>query len=240
VPGHIFLPFYLLPIDPQPKGDHLMRSLVLLAAMLLLPLNAQAQPVIVPTPLPAMPVGVYELDKSHASLIWKVSHLGLSNYAARFTDFDAKLTLDPKDPTKSSVAVTVNPASVKTDYPNAVEKDFDKVLAEGAEWFNTSKFPKIEFVSTALERTGEKTGRMTGNLTFLGVTKPVVLEVTFNNAMAKMPFSGKPTVGFSASGSIKRSEWGMATYIPTIGDEVQLLIEAEFTGTMTVPEGKNQ
>ena len=175
-----------------------------------------------------MPAGVYQLDKTHASLTWKVSHLGLSNYTARFTRFDAEVDFKPQAPENSKVTVTIDPTSIKTDYPYPEEKDFDKKLVEKAEWFNAAKFPEIKFTSSRIEMTGENTAVMTGNLTFLGVTKPVSFNVTFNGAMEQQPFSQKPTLGFSATGSLKRSEWGMATYVPNIGDEVMLLIEVEF------------
>ena len=176
----------------------------------------------------AMPAGVYTLDKTHASLTWKVSHLGLSNYTARFTNFDAEIDFDPKDFEQSKVTATIDSSSIETDYPYPEKKDFDKKLVEKEEWFNAKKFPEITFTSNSVEMTGKNTALMTGDLTFLGVTKPVSLNVTFNGAMKKQPFSKKPTLGFSASGSLKRSEWGMATYVPNIGDEVILLIEAEF------------
>ena len=124
--------------------------------------------------------------------------------------------------------MTIDPTSIETDYPYPEKKDFDKKLVQKAEWFNATKFPEIKFTSTAIEMTGENTAIMTGDLTFLGVTKSLSFSVTFNGAMKKQPFSKKPTVGFSATGSLKRSEWGMATYVPNIGDEVMLLIEAEF------------
>lgn len=180
------------------------------------------------TPLAEMPAGEYELDKTHASLIWKVSHLGLSDYTARFTDFDATIQLNPENLTQSQVQATINPMSVKTDYPHPEKKDFDAKLAKGEGWFNAEAYPEITFVSKNLEKTGETTGTMTGDLTFLGVTKPVTLDVTFNKAMQEHPFAGKPALGFSAEGSLKRSEWGMDTYLPNIGDHVKILIEAEF------------
>lgn len=175
-----------------------------------------------------MPAGVYRLDETHAQLIWRVSHLGLSNYTARFTNFDANLIFDPQNPENSKLSATVNPTSIKTDYPYPERKDFDRVLIEGEKWFNSEAFPKISFESKEIKRTGDKTGVVTGHLTFLGITKPMTLNVTFNGALVEQPFSKKPTLGFSATGTLKRSEWGMSTYVPFIGDEVELLIEAEF------------
>ena len=77
--------------------------------------------------------------------------------------------------------------------------------------------------------TGGTTAIMLGNLSFLGVTKPVSLNVTFNGAMQRQPLTGKPTMGFSATTTIKRTDWGMTIYAPNIGDEVSVMIEGEFT-----------
>jgi len=202
----------------------MLKPLMMTAALLLTPAAAMAQM----TPLAEMPSGAYELDKSHASVTWKVSHLGLSNYTARFAKMDAKLVFDAKDPSKSTLVATVDPTSIRTDYPNAAEKDFDKKLSTGDEWFNAGKFPEIKFESTKVEKTGEKTGKVHGTLTMLGVSKPLVLDVTFNGAYLKKPFADVPGLGFSATTKLKRSDWGFSTYVPNIGDEVEVLIEVEF------------
>jgi len=175
-----------------------------------------------------MPEGLYKLDRSHAQLIWRVSHMGMSNYTARFTKFDASLTFDPKNPTNSKLSATVDPTSIKTDYPYPEEKDFDALLVNDKDWFNAVKFPNISFESKEIKSTGDYTATMVGDLTFLGVTKPVSLNVTYNESMAKHPFTQKPIIGFSATGNLNRSEWGMDSYIPIIGDKVELIIEAEF------------
>ncbi|MEM6811793.1 MAG: YceI family protein [Pseudomonadota bacterium] len=188
------------------------------------PQNATAQM----TDYQDMPAGVYNLDETHAMLIWRVSHLGLSNYTARFTDFDADLTFDPENPENSQLVATVNPMSVETDYPYPERKDFDKVLATGEDWFNAGNFPKIEYKSRKITHNGDNTGTIEGDLTLLSVTMPLTLDVTFNGAMAEQPFSKKPTLGFSATGTMKRSDWGMGAFVPNIGDEVELIIEAEF------------
>lgn len=175
-----------------------------------------------------LPAGIYVSDETHTSVTFKVSHMGLSNYTARFAKADAELNFDPADPTKSSVKATVDPASVRTDYPHAAEKDFDKELATNPEWFNAGKFPSISFNSTRIEKTGETTGKMHGDLTFLGVTKPVTLDVTFNGAYAEHPMAKIPAMGFSATGKIKRSDFNFTKYIPMIGDDVDVMIEIEF------------
>ena len=175
-----------------------------------------------------VPAGTYKLDPTHASVVWKVSHLGLSNYTARFGKLDATLMYDPADPTKSQLTATVDPASVKTEYPNAATKDFDKELRDDPRFFKVGQFPEIKFVSTKLEKTGEKTGKMTGDLTFMGQTKPVTLDVTFNGSFKEHPMSKKAALGFSATGTVKRSAYGMDAMIPFIGDDVTVLIETEF------------
>ena len=175
-----------------------------------------------------MPAGVYQIDPAHSSVTWRVNHIGLSKYTARFTDVDARLGYDPEAPENSSLIVTIDPKSVDTDFPFPDQVDFDQEIAMGEGWLNAGEHPEIKFVATGVERTGETTGTMTGDLTLLGVTKPVTLDVTFNGAYEKQPFNQKPALGFSAKGTVQRSAFGMDTYVPNIGDEVELLIEAEF------------
>jgi polyisoprenoid-binding protein YceI len=175
-----------------------------------------------------MPAGKYKLDLSHASVVWKVSHFGLSDYVARFADFDASIMYNPKDVESSKITASINPMSIQTAYPNASEKDFDNILASDKEWFNAGKYASIEFASTSITMTGDKTAVMQGKLSFLGVSKQVSLDVIFNGAMLRQPFTGKPTMGFSAKTSITRSDWGMSKFVPNIGDEVEVMIEGEF------------
>ncbi|MCG8443202.1 MAG: YceI family protein [Caulobacterales bacterium] len=182
------------------------------------------------------PAGAYTLDKTHASVTWKVSHLGLSAYTARFTDFDAALELDPAEPANSSVTATINAASIVTDYPGDYKaghadsgfETWDEDLARNAKWFNSDEFPEITFTSTGIEVDGENTGKMTGELTFLGVTQPVTLDVTFNGSLNPHPFAPISAVGFSATTTLDRTTFGMTNYAPNIGADVEILIEAEF------------
>lgn len=177
-----------------------------------------------------VPAGTYRIDPTHASLTWRVSHMGLSNYTARFTKLDATLSFDPAKPETSKLAATVDPTSIKTDYPNLAKVDFDKELVTSAKWFNADVAKTITFNSTAIKMTGPKTADVTGDLTFLGVTKSVTLKVTLNGGMKEHPFAKKPAIGFSGIGTIKRSDFGMGNLIPIVGDEVSLLLEAEFFG----------
>ena len=182
------------------------------------PVLAQAAPLNVPA-------GEYVVDPTHASLTWKIRHLGLSNYTARFSTYDAVINLNPADPTKSSVTVTIDPTTVRTDFPFPEKEDFDKVIAE--KFLKASQHPKITFQSTGLKATGATTGQLTGNLTFLGVTKPVTLDVVLNGAK-EHPMKKTPVLGFSATGTFKRSDFGSTDLQGPLGDDIQLLIEAEF------------
>jgi polyisoprenoid-binding protein YceI len=177
-----------------------------------------------------VPAGSYKVDLSHASVTWKVRHLGLSNYTARFTKFDATLDIDPTKPEGGKLSVTIDPASIRTDYPNPAKVDFDKELAMGEKWFNAGVHKEIKFVSTGITPSGDGKAKVTGNLTLLGVTKPVKLDVALVGSTASHPFMKKPALGFTATGMVKRSEFGMTNMVGGIGDDVSLQIEAELIG----------
>jgi polyisoprenoid-binding protein YceI len=205
--------------------SHCGAALIALATAVALAAPASAQ---LATDIPA---ATYKIDPTHASLTWRVLHMGLANYTARFTKLDATLTFDPAKPEAAKLTATIDPASIKTDYPFPEKENFDKVLFENAKWFNGNVAKSITFTSTAVKMTGAKTADVTGDLTLLGVTKPVTLKATFNGGMVSHPFAKKPAVGFSATGTVKRSEFGMTNAIPIVADDVNLVIEAEFVGS---------
>ncbi|HEY9235418.1 MULTISPECIES: YceI family protein [Phenylobacterium] len=180
------------------------------------------------------PAGAYAIDLAHTSVTFRVSHLGLSRYTARFTGVDAKLNFDPANPSAMSVEATIDPKSIETDYP-LDEPDFDKQLT-GPDWLDAARFPQITFRSTAVETTGPNTAKVTGDFTLRGVTKPVTLDVTFNGGYAATDMDPAGSrIGFSAQGAIKRSDFGLTAGIPApgtnfgVGDEVEIFIETEFT-----------
>lgn len=183
-------------------------------------------------PKAAIPAGAYTLDKSHATLVFRVSHLGFSNYTAAFADFDAKLNFDQNNAAASTLEATINPRSLTIPAP---PEGFLAELA-GPQWLNTATYPAITFKSTKVETTGPDTGKVTGDLTLHGVTKPVVLDVTYNGGYPGHPMDPHARVGFSAKGAFKRSDFGIAYGVPAPGttmgvsDEVQVTIEAEFSG----------
>ena len=171
----------------------------------------------------AAPEGAYVLDPTHASVNWSLSHSGLSFYTARFDDISGALDFNPDAPASSRLDVRINPKSVSTG-----DAEWDKTLGTDGKYFDGNTHPEIRFVSTSFVKTTENTGTVTGDLTLRGVTKPVSLDVTYNGAGKSFGNPGA-TLGFSAIGKIKRSDWGM-DYLTNfgIGDEVTLRIEAEF------------
>ena len=192
-------------------------------------------PSVAPAPAPAatsmlliddgVDAGVYNLEKTHASLIWTVSHNGLSKYTARFTDFDTVINLVPDDPAASTVTAAINPLSVRTDHPSG--EDWDTTLGQDDKWFNGVTFPEIEFSSTGIDLTGDRTATLTGDLTLLGITKSVPLDVTYNGMRNFAYYGDLDAIGFSATTTLKRSDFGMTHLLPDIGDEVEIAIEIE-------------
>lgn len=182
-----------------------------------------------------VPAGDYKLDKSHATLIFRVDHLGFSKYTARFKQFDAQLKFDPADLAASSVTVSVDPRSLETDYPDPVQHDFNAAL-RGEQWLDVAKYPEISFRSTAVEVTGPNAMRITGDFSLHGVTRPLTLQATFNGGYRGHPMDPNARIGFSAHGVLKRSEFGIAYGIPAPGttmgvsDEVEVIVETEFSG----------
>lgn len=200
-----------------------MRSVLIAASVLALTLPAAAQ-----TTLNGVEAGAYELEKSHAFLTWSVKHNGISDYIVNFTDFDADLIFDPKDPENSSISVTINPAAIETNYPDEEKRvEWHSKLTTDKKFFNAGEFPAITFTSTEATLTDEFAGTVTGDLTFLGVTNPVTLDVTYNGT-ANVPWFGqRDLIGFTASTTLNRSEFGL-TGTNSVSDEVVIEFSGEF------------
>lgn len=183
------------------------------------------------TPAP-VPKGAYEIDKAHASLIFRVSHIGFSAYTGRFTRFDAKLEFDPAQLATSRVNVTIDPRSIEAD--NAPSGFMDTLA--GKDWLDAGSFSTMTFRSKSIELKGPNTFRIHGDLTLHGVTKPIVLNARYNGGYASHPYEPRARIGFSATGSFKRSDFGVSYGIPApgttmgVGDNVNVVLEAEFTG----------
>ncbi|ATQ44243.1 YceI family protein [Caulobacter mirabilis] len=192
------------------------------AALALVLISTPMAALAAPSTNPAdMPAGTYVLDGTHASLLAKVRHLGFSNYTVRFTVKDATYSWDPKSPQTAQVTALIDAKSFDTGYPG-----HDPKLAN--EFIAADKFPEIKFVSTSIQQSQGGKGKMTGDLTLRGVTKPVTLDVTYNGYGEVM---GSKRSGFSAATTIKRSDFGsdFLNKPGMIGDDIDIVLELEFT-----------
>lgn len=170
-----------------------------------------------------VPAGEYVLDTRHASVTMKLAHMGgFSNFAMRFDKITGGFTYDPAKLASTTLTVTIDPKSIHTGLPT-----FDAELA-GPRYFNAEKHPAITFVTTAVDPGADAKGKVTGDLTFMGVTKPVTLDVTFNGVGPGMMGQGT-RLGFSGTGAIKRSDFGFEAAKGSAGDVVTLDLEVEFT-----------
>ncbi|HAT1595157.1 TPA: YceI family protein [Legionella pneumophila] len=159
------------------------------------------------------------LDNQHTYVLWKVKHLGFSTQAGKWYA-NGQLVLDKDNPQQSKVNVTIKIDDIVTGIP-----ELDKHL-KGKLFFDTKQFPTATFVSDKVEVTGKNKAKVYGMLTLHGVTKPIILDVVFNKAGINL-LNDRETVGFSATTSLKRSDYGIKALIPEVGDEVEIEIEAE-------------
>lgn len=165
--------------------------------------------------------GTYAVEPQHTRVLFSVSHLGFTTYYGEFTGASGTLRLDPANPATSQLEVTVPTANVST-----TNAKLDGEL-KGADWLDASRFPTITFRSTRVTPTGPRAAEVAGDLTLHGVTRPVVLQARFNGAGVN-PLDKAYTTGFEVSGRVRRSEFGVKTYVPLVGDEVDLTISAAF------------
>lgn len=193
---------------------------------------AAAEPAAAAPDVSKLPAGAYKIDPSHASLTFKVNHLGFAFYTAQFQDFTADLQLDPANPADASVKAEIDLSSLLLPHPPEGFKD--ELL--GPDWLGAAQTPKMTFVSTGVTMTGPATADIVGDLTLKGVTQPVTLHATFNGGYEGHPQDPNARIGFSAHGTLKRSAFGVSLGIPAPGstmgvfDDVEIAIEAEFTG----------
>ena len=201
--------------------DAAMRHILASFTLALILLACATPPV---TDVSELEAGNYRLDPTHARVNWSLSHAGLSQYTARFDDVRGTLNFDPAAPQSSRLDIRIDPKSVSTGLPK-----FDETLATSGNYFDGDTYPEIRYVATAITTLSDSTGVIVGDLTLRGVTKPVTLNVTFNGAGKSFGNPGK-TLGFSATGTFLRSDFGMDYLIKLagIGDEITLQIEAEF------------
>ncbi len=167
--------------------------------------------------------GQYALDPDHATLLWKINHLGFSTFVGRFNDFDAALDFDPENIENSSLEVVVNTAGLDINLP-----EFEEEL-RGPSWFDVETYPQAVYRTTAFAGTvDENSFIFDGELTFLGTTAPVALEINFHGGGRNF-LTRSYTVGFSASANFQRSTFGLDRFVSFgVGDDIELEIHVEF------------
>lgn len=167
--------------------------------------------------------GAYTLDKDHASLLWKIDHLGFSSYIGRFNDFDATLDFDPENVENSRLEVIVDTASLD------VNNDAFADDLRGSDWFDVENYPQAIFRTTSLvETVDEDTFVFEGDLTLLGTTAPITMTVDFNGG-ARNFLTRRYTLGFTATAEFQRSDFGMDNMVAFgVGDDIELEIHVEF------------
>ncbi len=169
----------------------------------------------------AIPSGRYVLDPAHGSVHFKVDHMGYSMYVARFNEVEATFRFDQARPGESRLTVVIATSSVDTG--NGRMDD----LIQGPEFLHSKRFSQLRFEAGGIALVDDRTGVIDGTLTLHGVTRQLPLYVTFNGG-ARNLLTGKYTLGFSATATLRRSDFNMNAYIPLVGDEVTIEIEAEF------------
>ena len=174
---------------------------------------------LVAAPALAEPVK-YNFDPGHSQILFETAHLGYSTTWNMFSGFEGVIEFDAENPAQSSVSVSFPAASMLTGF----EPRYQHFMT--AEFFDPAKDQTVSFKSTLIEVTGEKTAKITGDLTLNGVTKPVVLDTVLNQA-GDHPMEGKPWLGFGATTTLVRSEFGLGAYTPFIGDEIPVRIQIE-------------
>ena len=182
-----------------------MRKLLLVTALFALTGVAFAAPV------------SYKIDPNHTNVLASWTHFGFSRPSVNFGQADGTIVYDAENVGASSVQVTLPLKGL-----SAFAEDFYDHLTS-ADWFDAAKYPDATFKSTAVEAAGEGKLKVTGDLTVKGVTKPVVLDVTLNRA-GEHPMGKRAAIGFDATATVKRSDFGLDKYAPNVSDEVALRI----------------
>ena len=187
-----------------------MRKTLLVAALFAFAGAASAAPV------------TYKIDPGHTNVLASWDHFGYSNPSINFGKAEGTIVYDAENVPSSSVQVTLPLTGL-----SALADEFYDHLT-GEKWFDAAKHPDASFKSTQVEAAGEGKLKVTGELTVKGITKPVVLDVKLNKA-GEHPMKKVPAIGFDATATVKRSDFGVGAYAPMVSDEVTLRITTEAT-----------
>lgn len=163
----------------------------------------------------------YDLDPSHSQVVFSYNHLGFSTTTGMFSGFEGVIMFDAENPAASSVEVSIPVMSMFTGW----EKREEHFMSE--DFFGASDGDLVTFTSTAIEVTGETTAKITGDLTMNDVTKSVVLDATLNQKADAHPMNNQPWLGFSATTTLLRSDFGVDKFAPYVSDEVEVSISIE-------------
>ncbi|NII12298.1 YceI family protein [Oleiagrimonas sp. C23AA] len=185
-----------------------VRSLFAVAALALAPVAAFAAP------------KTYTLDPGHTQVMFSWNHFGFSNPTANFNTVKGTLVYDAADPAKSHVQVTMPMSSLDTHVPALDEH------LKGADFFNAAKYPDVTFKSTKVIPEGDQKLKVIGNLTAHGVTHPVTLQVTLNK-MGMHPMMKVPAIGFDATATLERKDFGVGAYVPMVSNQIKVRITVE-------------
>lgn len=161
----------------------------------------------------------YTFDKSHSFLEWEVSHFGYSEVTGKIF-FDGTINYNPKQPQKSTFTINVDINSITTGIPK-----LDKELV-GRNYFDAKEFPTATFIANKIIKTSKNTGIIHGKVTIKGITKPLTIKVTLTKS-GTHPYYQRPALGFKATTSLKRSDFGIRAYLPGVGDQVTIILYAE-------------
>lgn len=178
-------------------------------------------PALAATPAHDVRAGHYRVEPGHTQITFSLMHMGFTPYSGMFSGISGTLQLDPAHPSASRLDVSVPVSSLYT--PS------DRLTGElkEADWFDAARYPNATFASTSVVADGADNATITGNLTLHGVTRPVVLHAHYVGAGVN-PMDKAYTVGFAATATIRRSDFGIKTYVPMVGDDVTLSIAGAF------------
>jgi polyisoprenoid-binding protein YceI len=193
-------------IQQLQRTDRMIRHTALALALLATPALAEPEK--------------YTLDPSHSQIVFSYNHLGFSTSYGMFSGFNGEISFDQADPASSSVTVSFPVKTMLTGW----QERFDHLMSP--DFFGAGDDEMVTFTSTAIEVTGEKTAKITGDLTLNEVTKSVVLDATLNQ-VGDHPMMNQPWAGFSATTTLIRSEFNLGQFAPFIADEVLVQISVE-------------
>ena len=163
---------------------------------------------------------MFDLDPSHSQAIFSYDHLGFSTTFGMFSGFEGQIDFNAEDPAASSVEVSIPVTAILTGWEGR-----DNHFLSG-DFFNAEANDMVTFASTSIEVTGENTAVITGDLTMNGMTQSVDLDATLNQ-QGMHPIANAPWIGFDATTTLLRSDFGLGMFAPAVSDEVELIISIE-------------